>query len=66
MAVDPVNVIYDLPQYVFTSDNDEIQVGVWDEKIGVWSTEFIDDLTFDKSKRLLQFNTRKLAPMAYL
>jgi len=39
---------------------------VWDERYGIWSTEFIDDLTFDKQKRLLQFSTRKLAPMAYL
>jgi hypothetical protein len=40
--------MYDLPPYVFTSDKDDIQVGVWDDRYGIWSTEFIDDLTFDK------------------
>ena len=55
-----------LPEYVYTSDNDDIKVGVWDKETNVWSADFIEDLLWDKSKRLLTFTTRKFAPMAYL
>jgi hypothetical protein len=33
-----------LPQYVYVSENDDIKVGVWDEKEQVWSTQEIDEL----------------------
>ena len=32
VAVDPISAIYTLPEYVFTSENDEIKIGVWDEE----------------------------------
>ena len=51
---------------VFTTDNDEIQVGVWDEEQRVWSTEYIEDLQYNRKDRWLQFSTRKFAPIAYL
>ena len=28
---DPVHVLYRLPDYVFTTEKDEIKVGIWDE-----------------------------------
>ena len=55
-----------LPEYVFVSENDDIRVGVWDEKEKVWSTAEIDDLQLDKSSRKLEFVTRRLAQMAFL
>jgi hypothetical protein len=56
----------DMPAYVYTSDNDDIKVGVWDADNSVWTADFIEDLTWDKSKRKLNFSTRKFAPIAYL
>lgn len=66
VQADPVSVQYKLADNVFTTENDEIQVGVWDEENRVWSTEFIEDLSFDREKRWLMFSTRKFAPIAYL
>lgn len=55
-----------MPEYVFTTENDDVKVGVWDEKDQVWQTELIDDLFYDRTARKLEFTTRKLAQMAYL
>lgn len=59
-------MVYVLPDYIFITENDDIKVGVWDEKEETWATELIDDLQYDKSARKLEFTTRKLAPIAYL
>jgi hypothetical protein len=60
-------VFYVLPEYVFITENDDIKVGVWDEKEKVWnSIDQIDDLEYDKSAKRLAFSTRKLAQLAYL
>ena len=59
-------VIYVLPEYVFITENDDIKVGVWDEKEKQWQTDLIEDLQYDKTNRKLDFSTRKLSPMAYL
>jgi hypothetical protein len=32
IQIDPVPIIYVLPDYVFITENDDIKVGVWDEK----------------------------------
>ena len=63
---DPITIQFILPEYVFVTENDDIKVGVWDEKEKVWSTQEIDDLQLDKSTRKLDFTTRKLAQMAFL
>jgi hypothetical protein len=55
-----------MPDYVFTSESDDIKVGVWDAENQAWTADFIEDLTWDKSKRKLNFSTRKFAPIAYL
>ena len=55
-----------LPPYVFTTENDDIKVGVWDAENQCWTADFIEELTWDKSKRQLDFSTRKFAPIAYL
>jgi hypothetical protein len=55
-----------LPSYVYKTDNDDIKVGVWDAENQQWTADFIEDLTWDKSKRQLAFSTRKFAPIAYL
>lgn len=41
---DPIMIQFYLPQYVYVSENDDIKVGVWDEKEQVWSTQEIDEL----------------------
>lgn len=66
VPTDPVPAVYKLPDYVFTTENDEIKIGVWDAELNCWSSDFIDDLVFDKTARQLEFTTRKFAPMAYL
>lgn len=65
-VTDPVKCIMKLPDYVFTSESDDIKVGVWDKETNEWSADFIEDLVWDKSKRQLEFSTRKFAPIAYL
>lgn len=62
VQADPVSVFYVLPDYVYITENDDIKVGVWDEKEKVWnSIDMIDDLQYDKSAKKLDFSTRKLA-----
>jgi hypothetical protein len=63
---DPVGVIITLPDYIFTTPKDEIKVGIWDEDQNVWSSDYIEDLAFDREKRELEFSTRKFAPIAFL
>ena len=55
-----------MPHYVFTTEKDEPKVGVWDEKLGIFSAEYIEGLEFDRVKRELEFQTRKFGPIAYL
>lgn len=55
-----------MPHYVFTTEKDEPKVGVWDEKLGIYSAEYIEGLEFDRVKRELEFQTRKFGPIAYL
>ena len=66
VQTDPVQVIYKLADYVFTTENDDIKVGVWDETLEQWTTDYIEDLVFDKTKRELEFSTRKFSHIAYL
>jgi hypothetical protein len=66
VQADPVQVKYRLGDHIFTTENDEIQIGVWDEENKVWTTDGIEDLTYDREKRLFDFSTRKFAPIAYL
>jgi len=51
---------------VFTTEGDDIKVGVWDEDQEQWSTDYIEELTFDRTKREIEFQTRKFGPIAYL
>ena len=66
MQIDPVPVIYYLPEYVYITENDDIKVGVWDEKEQTWTTEPIEELQYDKLARKLEFSTRQFGPIAYL
>ena len=66
VQADPVSVQYKLADTIFTTENDEISVGVWDEETRQFSTEYIEDLSFNREKKILQFSTRKFAPIAYL
>ncbi len=63
---DPLDITYTLPDYVFLREQDPVRVGVWDEAEKEWSIELIDKLEYDKTNRLLTFNTMKLAPIAFL
>jgi len=66
VQVEPIGVIFKLPPYVFTTENDEPKVGVWDEAQNCWSVDYIEGLEFDRVKRELEFSTRKFGPIAYL
>lgn len=44
IQTDPISITYNLPDYVYTTENDDVKVGVWDEKEEAWQTELIDDL----------------------
>eukprot|EP00347_Sterkiella_histriomuscorum_P021634 403333299 len=66
IQTDPIAITYNLPDYVFTTENDDVKVAVWDEKEQLWQTELIDDILYDRTARKLEFTTRKLAQMAYL
>jgi hypothetical protein len=48
-------VVFSLPHYVYTTEKDEPKVGVWDEKLGIFSAEYIEGLEFDRVKRELEF-----------
>jgi hypothetical protein len=58
---DPIAIQFQLPEYVFVAESDDIRVGVWDEKERKWSTVEIDDLQLDKTSRKLEFTTRRLS-----
>ena len=64
----PVEVIYKLPDYFSaTEDATNVKVGVWDDKIQNWNTDFISGETpFNRETREVRFNTVKFAPMAVL
>jgi len=66
VQTEAVPCVYKLPDYVFITDNDEKNVGVWDKEQQCWSTDYIEDLDYHKKERELVFNTRKFAPIAYL
>lgn len=36
IQTDPIPITYSLPEYVFTTENDDVKVGVWDEKEEAW------------------------------
>jgi hypothetical protein len=50
-VADAHNALLRLPPYVFITDKDEKKVGVWDAATQQWSSEFVEDLNFDKEKR---------------
>lgn len=51
---------------MFIGDTDEHRVAVWDELQEIWSTDYIEDLEFNKKDKQLVFSTRKFAPIAYI
>ena len=55
-----------MPEYVWITEKDDIKVGWWDDKAAAWSTEKIEELQYDKTNRILEFNSSRLAPFAYL
>ena len=59
-------MVYFLPEYVYNHESDQVKVGVWDSDLQQWTTDYIEDLTFDKQKRQLDFQSRKFAPICYL
>lgn len=65
-VTDPIQATFKLPEYVFTTDKDDMKMGVWDTSTNTWNSELIEELNFDKAKRELSFKTRKFAPIAFL
>jgi cancer susceptibility candidate protein 1 len=51
---------------VFTTENDEPKLGVWDEALGSYSVDYVEGLEFDRVKREMEFSTRKFGSIAYL
>ena len=66
VQADTIMVQYKLGDNVFTTEDDEIMVGVWDEEQRLWVTDLIEDLQFDREKRVLNFLTRKFGPIAFI
>lgn len=65
--VNPLKVIYKLPDYVFIPETDTIlKVGYWDFKQKQWAFDGIEEIKFDKPIRNLSFTTVRLAPLALL
>ena len=64
--VAPLQVLIKLPEYVYTDERDTLKVALWEQKIKAWTTDGIEDVKLDRSKRHLEFRTTKLAPMAFV
>ena len=51
---------------MYVNEEDTPRVGVWDPEAQCWSTNDIDDLKFKPAERILEFNLKRFAPIAYL
>ena len=66
-TTDTVGTMMQLPDYVFIHEDAVPRVGVWDEDTETWSEALIDEApTYDPEKRLLTFELKRFAPIAYL
>ena len=61
-----IPVIYALPHYVYITDNEDYKIGVWDDQQQKWSSDYVEDLEYNKKEREFSFSIRKFAPIAYL
>lgn len=57
---------FNLPPYVYVNEQDTPRVGVWDEEQQCWIDNEVDDLKFKPEERILEFNLKRFAPIAYL
>jgi cancer susceptibility candidate protein 1 len=55
-----------LPPNIYIHETDEHKVAVWDEAQMCWSSDYIEDLEYNRKEKELIFSTRKFAPMAYM
>ena len=56
-----------LPDYVFIHVDAVPRIGVWDEETESWSEALIDEApNYDPEMRILTFEQKKFAPIAYL
>ena len=67
IQAEPVEVFYNLPEYVYVVNKEDLKVAVWNEKDKAWSTEPIEDsFEFEINSKKLSFHTKKFAQMALL
>jgi cancer susceptibility candidate protein 1 len=64
--IEPIQVVYQLPPYVYIHETDEPRMAVWDDTQQCWSSDFIEDLEFNRKEKEITYSTRKFAPMAYM
>ena len=58
--------MYYLPEYVFIGQDDELKVAIWDESNQIWSTDYVEGLSYEKETRELKFTRKMFAPLAFL
>jgi hypothetical protein len=62
-----VGAMMRLPDYVFIHEDAVPRIGVWDDEAETWSEALIDEApTYDPEKKMLNFELKKFAPLAYL
>jgi cancer susceptibility candidate protein 1 len=61
-----LKIDYYIPEYVYISEKDEINVGWWDEENEKWETEEFMDVKYDKTNHIISFRAMRYAPFAYL
>ena len=43
VSSDPIQIIFVLPEYVYLTEDEELNVAVWDEEAKIWSFDLISD-----------------------
>ena len=67
VRIDPVKIVFPIPNYVYISNRDDIKVGMWDIENHKWriGSEFVENIGIDSNNNL-SFGITKYAPYAML
>lgn len=67
VRIDPVKIVFPIPNYVYISNRDDIKVGMWDMENHKWriGSEFVENIGIDSNNNL-SFGITKYAPYAML
>jgi len=68
MVDNPVDIQIRVPDTLYTTeDATSIKIGVWDETVQDWNTEWIlPEISYDPAERMVKFQSTKFAPIAML